>query len=57
MLNKEQITKIGIKEKWLEPLNNSFNKYGVASINEKAMFLAQTSHESVNYKRLRRNIY
>lgn len=57
MINKEQLIEIGIKEKWLEPLNNAFTKYGITDANEKAMFLAQTSHESVNYKRLRRNIY
>lgn len=52
MLTKEQIIKIGINEKWLEPLNNAFIKYHITDINEKAMFLAQTTHESNNYKRL-----
>lgn len=52
MLKKEQLTKIGINEKWLEPLNNAFNKYAITDINEKAMFLAQTTHESNDYKRL-----
>ena len=52
MISKEQLTKIGINEKWLEPLNNAFEKYDVTDINEKAMFLAQTTHESNNYKRL-----
>ena len=52
MLNKNQLTKIGIDEKWLEPLNNAFNKYAVTDANEKAMFLAQTTHESNDYKRL-----
>ena len=52
MLNREQLIKIGIDEKWLEPLNNAFIKYHITDINEKAMFLAQTTHESNNYKRL-----
>lgn len=52
MLKKEQLIKIGIDAKWLEPLNNAFNKYAVTDINEKAMFLAQTTHESNDYKRL-----
>ena len=65
MISKEQLTKIGINEKWLEPLNNAFEKYSITDINEvsmflaqtthesnKAMFLAQTTHESNNYKRL-----
>ena len=52
MITKEQLEKIGIEEKWLEPLNNAFIKYHITDINEKAMFLAQTTHESNNYKRL-----
>ncbi|MEI0799704.1 glycoside hydrolase family 19 protein, partial [Brachyspira intermedia] len=52
MLNREQLIKIGIDEKWLEPLNNAFTKYHITDINEKAMFLAQTTHESNDYKRL-----
>ena len=52
MITKEQIIKIGIDDKWLEPLNKDFEKYDITDIKEKAMFLAQTSHESNNYKRL-----
>ncbi|ASJ21494.1 glycoside hydrolase family 19 protein [Brachyspira hampsonii] len=52
MITKEQIIKIGIDDKWLEPLNKDFEKYGITDIKEKAMFLAQTTHESNNYKRL-----
>ena len=52
MITKKQLIKIGINEKWLEPLNNAFNKYAVTDANEKAMFLAQTTHESNDYKRL-----
>ncbi|WP_300365282.1 glycoside hydrolase family 19 protein [Brachyspira sp.] len=52
MITKNKLIEIGIDEKYLEPLNNAFNKYSITSTNEKAMFLAQTSHESVNYKRL-----
>ena len=52
MLTKNQLIEIGIDEKWLKPLNNAFIKYHITDINEKAMFLAQTAHESNNYKRL-----
>ena len=52
MLKKEQLEKIGIDEKWLDPLNNAFIKYEITDINEQAMFLAQTTHESNDYKRL-----
>ena len=52
MISVEQLTKIGIADKWLDTLNNAFKKYSITDINEKAMFLAQTTHESNNYKRL-----
>ena len=52
MITKEQITEIGINEKWLESLNKGFDKYSIIDKNEIAMFLAQTTHESNNYKRL-----
>lgn len=52
MLKKEQLEKIGINEKWLDTINNAFKKYFVIDKNEIAMFLAQTTHESNNYKRL-----
>lgn len=52
MLKKEHLIKMCIEDKWIEPLNNAFIKYGITDINEKAMFLAQTTHESNDYKRL-----
>ena len=52
MIIKNQLIEIGINEKWLEPLNNAFIKYHITDINEQAMFLAQTTHESNDYKRL-----
>ena len=52
MLTKNQLAEIGIDVKYLEPLNNAFKKYAITDTNEKAMFLAQTTHESNNYKRL-----
>lgn len=52
MLNENILEKIGINKKWLDPLNNAFNKYNITDTKEAAMFLAQTTHESNNYKRL-----
>ncbi|WP_300369890.1 glycoside hydrolase family 19 protein [Brachyspira sp.] len=52
MLNENTLNKIGINKKWLEPLNNAFDKYNITDTKEAAMFLAQTTHESNDYKRL-----
>lgn len=52
MLNENILNKIGINKKWLAPLNNAFQKHNIIDTKEAAMFLAQTTHESNNYKRL-----
>ena len=52
MITEEQLEKIGIDEEWLGTINNAFIKYCITDINEQAMFLAQTTHESNDYKRL-----
>lgn len=52
MINKDILDRLNINLKWLEPLNNAFKKYNITDIKEAAMFLAQTTHESNNYKRL-----
>ena len=52
MLNENILNEIGINKKWLLPLNNAFQKHCITDKKEIAMFLAQTAHESNNYKRL-----
>ena len=52
MLNENILNEIGINKKWLAPLNNAFQKYNITDKKETAMFLAQTTHESNDYKRL-----
>ena len=52
MFNENILNKIGINIKWIIPLNNAFQKYNITDKKEAAMFLAQTTHESNDYKRL-----
>lgn len=53
MLNENILKEIGIKDiSWTEILNNAFKKNNVKDRKEIAMFLAQTTHESNNYKNL-----
>ena len=41
MITKEQLAKLGIEEKWLEPLNETFEKYEINTPKRMAAFIGQ----------------
>jgi putative chitinase len=43
-------------KEWLKLLNSTLQKYGISSVNQVAMFLAQTGHESGDFKFLKENL-
>jgi putative chitinase len=55
-MNSEQLTKLGIGQEWLEPLNDTFEKYQINTPKRQACFIGQTMHESGAYKFLRENL-
>jgi putative chitinase len=56
MITAEQLAKIGIDEKWLEPLNETFEKYEINTPQRMAAFIGQCAHESNNFKSLEENL-
>jgi len=56
MITKEQLAKLGIDEKWLKPLNETFAKYEINTPKRMAAFIGQCSHESNNFKSLEENL-
>ena len=56
MITSEQLTKIGIEVKWLQPLNNTFKKYEINTPKRMASFIGQCAHESGNFKFLEENL-
>ena len=56
MITSEQLAALGIDEKWLEPLNNTFDKYEINTPKRQAAFIGQCSHESGNFKTLQENL-
>ena len=52
----DQLKALGLDEKWLEPLNETFEKYDISTPKRQACFLGQTMHESGNYKFTRENL-
>ncbi len=51
-----QLLSLGIDGKWLEPLQETFEKYQINTPKRQACFLGQTMHESGSYKFTRENL-
>lgn len=55
-MQKEKLSKclevLDISQDWLDLLDTILKKYNIVNDDDVKMFLAQTSHESMNYKRL-----
>jgi putative chitinase len=55
-MTSEQLKVLGLNEEWLEPLNETFEKYDISTPNRQACFIGQTMHESGGYKHLVENL-
>lgn len=56
MITLEQLKEIGIADEWLDPLNQTFDKFEIDSNNRIAGFIGQCQHESGNFRRLTENL-
>jgi putative chitinase len=56
MITLEQLQKIGIDAKWLQPLNDTFAKFDINTPARMASFIGQCMHESGNFKVLEENL-
>jgi putative chitinase len=55
-MTNNQLKALGLDEKWLDPLNETFDKYQINTPQRQACFLGQTLHESGNFKFTRENL-
>ena len=55
-MNSSQLQQLGIDEKWLEPLNETFAKYDISTPARQAFFVGQCAHESNNFRVLEENL-
>lgn len=55
-MTNEQLAKLGLDPKWLEPLNETFDKYEINTSKRKACFIGQCMHESGGFKFLHENL-
>ena len=56
MLNAEQLQKLHIGAEWVDPLNETFQRFNINTNNQRAMFIGQCSHECGNFKILEENL-
>lgn len=56
MVNVEQLQKLGIGPQWVDPLNETFQRFNIVTNNQKAMFIGQCSHECGNFRLLEENL-
>lgn len=55
-MNKEQLRALGINDKWLDPLNATFEKFEINTSKRQAAFIGQCAHESNNFNVLEENL-
>jgi putative chitinase len=48
---------LGIDEKWLQPLIDTFIKYNISTTQRQASFIGQCQHESNNFRVLEENLH
>jgi putative chitinase len=53
---ESQLLALGIDDKWLEPLKETFEKYNIDTAKRQAAFIGQCMHESGGFKLLEENL-
>jgi putative chitinase len=56
MVNAEQLKKLHIDPVWADALNETFERFNIATPAQQASFIGQASHESGNFKMLVENL-
>jgi putative chitinase len=56
-MNIDQLKALGIDEKWLQPLLDTFIKYNISTTQRQASFIGQCQHESNNFRSLEENLH
>jgi len=56
MITSDQLKQLKIDDKWLVPLNETFVKYNISTVNQEAAFIGQCMHESGGFSKLAENL-
>ena len=56
MVNAEQLKALHIDPKWVDPLNETFERFGILTPRQQAAFIGQCGHECGNFRVLEENL-
>jgi len=56
MINADQLKQLGIGAEWVDPLNETFQKFNILTPRQQGAFLGQCGHECGNFKILTENL-
>ena len=56
MVNAEQLKQLHIDSKWVDPLNETFERFGILTPRQQAAFIGQCGHECGNFRILEENL-
>jgi len=56
MVNAEQLQRLHIGAEWVDPLNETFERFNIKSVRQQAAFIGQCGHECGNFKVLKENL-
>jgi len=56
MITSEQLKQLGIGSEWVGPLDKTFKKYEINTLQRQACFIGQCMHESGGFKQLNENL-
>jgi putative chitinase len=56
MVNSSQLTQLKIDPKWVDALNETFDRFDISNPNRQAAFIGQCGHECGNFRLLEENL-
>lgn len=56
MVNAEQLKQLHIDSKWVDPLNETFQRFEILTPRQQAAFIGQCGHECGNFRMLEENL-
>lgn len=56
MVNANELHQLHIGPEWVDPLNETFDRFGISTKMDQAAFIGQCSHESGNFRLLEENL-